>query len=366
MPSLAGKVPVVQDPRVYLLAIERHGQYMIWNRSTICYCLTEFNRPDPSCDHCFGRGRVYAPVQKVPRIVEAVGNGSFTVKLVRYNIDSITRVYSKAGTWSVSSFSGDTIRFTTPVPKATVLYIDFIDTLVQTFTGKAVAEDNGMLRVPMEIVDSKGVFVGQIVGVSLLYNNTKVKALTPIDAWENRILVADGDEDVGDDIDVSVTWIRPTKYLINQVWPTLIRNNPTIAEKFDAQVTFPGTFEMGMGDLLTPTMMRTRTSVVGTYKVGEVTHKLPFFHVADVLKVECAAGEITGWALVRKNEIKWGVQKPVGRFSVQLTYYPTFMVDDSVPSVRNAEDKTFPKRMMLKRFDLFNQNVDRPNARITA
>jgi hypothetical protein len=359
-------VPVRQHPELYDQQIERHGQRVLWYRSSKCYCLTDFARPSPTCAHCDGRGFVYSVVTSVRRVVEAIGVGNHTVILSpSYRPLSVNRVFSPADTWTVVGISGNRLVMDKIVPKHRVISVDFEDNLTDQYTGTCTVEGLGILSVATLDENEKGVYKGMIVSVQSLHNDTQNTDLVALDLWENKILVDPNTVADSDVVTATCTWVHPVKMVLSQIDPKTAIKNPNILQTYHAQVVSPGTYHIGEGDLVTAQVMRQRDSVVGIFKTGETVHKLPYFHVERILRIEHAGGIITDATLVRNNQIMWGNQKPSinAKFSVQLLYHPTFRVFDDLPNLRYAEDKEFPQRMFLKRYDLFSREVDRPSIR---
>lgn len=370
MPKISNlNVPVLQNPRLYEALIERHGQRVLWYRGSKCWCMTDYGRPDPNCYNCDGRGDVYTPVTIVRKIDESVGQGNMTLTLSpKYNLSAVNRIYSVAGSWTVLGVNANRIVVDKVVEKARIVTVDFNEDLTTTFTGKAIAEGNGVLRVDISEEIEQGSFTGLIASISSLYNNTAPRTgnLTVLDTWENRILVSAASVQIGDDIDVTLVWTKAVKMVLSQIDPKVGYKNPTVQQEYHAQLITQGTFLIGEGDLITPQKMQARDSIIGIYKGSATEYRLPYFHVDRILRIEWSGGVIADATLVRKNIIKWGTTKPDSgaKFSVQLVYHPTFKVFQDIPNLRYAEDKVFPQKLFLKRFDAFNAQQDRPSLRV--
>jgi hypothetical protein len=322
----------------------------------------------------------------------AIGQGVQTLTMnPTYKIASVNSIYSVAGSWPVSSASGNTIITGTVVEKGRIVTVDFMWDLTSTYTGTVNLSGNGILSVPIRTINEQGVFNGQIVSIQSLYNVTQNRAITPLGFWENNILVSTSDAYVtpitavlppslnfpgpgpflnerrleltqlkppaSDVIMVSLTWTQPVKMILSQIDPKTMQANREILQGYHAQVTALGSYHLGEGDLITPQVMRQRDSIVCIAKTGEVAHQLPYFHVERLLRVEWSGGVISDATLVRNNTIVWNSTRPSdgSNFSVQLIYHPTFKVGMDLPNLRYAEDKECPQRLFLKRYDLWNR-----------
>lgn len=380
MPRISSfNIPVTQNVGLYRTLVERHGQRVMWYMGSKCWCITDFAKPDPNCTNCFGRGDVYRPVTTVRMQAEAVGQGNRTIVAnPRWNIKQVNRIFSVADEWTVTGVNANRIVVDRPVEKARVITVDFDYDLTSQWTGKAIAEGNGVLRVDITEEVEQGVFTGLIVSISSLTNNTAPGRGDPSDQisfvrdmWENRILIditTEGQETLvvpGDDIDVTLTWVHPLKMVLSQIDPKTAHKNPTVLQQYHAQLITQGTYHIGEGDIITPQIMRQRDSVIGIYKSGQTEYRLPCFHVERLLRIEWAGGVINDATLVKKNVIQWGptTPSPGSKFAVQFIYHPTFKVFNDLPNLRYAEDKEFPQKLFLKRFDAFNAQQERPSAR---
>jgi hypothetical protein len=325
-------------------------------------------------------------------IDSAIGQGVRTLTMSpNYNIASVNRIYSVAGSWQVVSISHNVIITDKPVEKGRIVTVDFQWDLTTPYVGKVVLAGSGVLSLPIQLNNEQGVFNGQIVSVDSLYNETQKRTIRPLGMWENNVLVSADDAVIPnpvsalsprlafpgpgpfplerrraqlghvrtspDSISVSCTWVHPVKMILSQIDPKVAQSNQKIMQEYHAQVTAFGSYHLGEGDLITPQVMRQRDSIICIAKNGEVAHMLPYFHVERLLRIEWGGGVIEDATLIRNNTIMWGGTVPTAgsKFSVQLLYHPTFKVGMDLPNLRYAEDKEFPQKMFLKRFDLFNR-----------
>jgi hypothetical protein len=353
------KISVKQNVNLYLSAISRHGQYVRWYMASKCYCASDMGRPDPSCKECLGRGHMYEPVKSVRRLDVGASLGNIVIK-TKAKIKTLNRLFG-SGNQDIpyQSFSCNEITLVSAIPKGRFYYVDYDENLELLYSGSATYEGRGILRVPIIGKSTmQGDFVGEISDISSVTNNTRSETMNAVDFWADMILT-DSFADEGDDISVSCKYVTPVKFLISGINPKEKMSNTMVYQEADAQATVPGWCFIGPGDIITLLKAEQRVSVVGEVHSPDA-YRLPFFKVKKILSIKDEHGEISDAVVIRNNEIKWGSRVPDGRFSISLTYNPSFVVLDDLPTPRHAEDKVFPRKLMLKQWDMSSRGNKRP------
>lgn len=333
-------------------SIERHGQTVLWYQANACFCIDNSGRVNPNCPFCYGSGFTYAPVIVVNRIVKGVANGTVTLNLTKFdvNIKTVNRLYVGNGIdKDVLSFTNTTLTLASALPKGSIFYADIDDSMERAFSGECTYLGNGIFKAPIETYSENGIFYGSITQVDSLVNSTRDENVPIQSFWSNLVYTKDKVFD-SDTYTITGKYIKPLKFVVQGINPKLKLDNNLITKNADAQCTFPGTYHLGRGDVVVLQKAEIKESAV-SINSGE-QYKFPIFSVGKILKIEDEAGEITDYTLVN-GSIRWGGRKPK-RFSVSYTYHPTFSILDDVPSVRYNEDKVFPRKVLLKKFPMFN------------
>jgi len=355
------KANIRQNVALYEGALARHGQYMRWQTASKCYCVDEMARPDPNCKECLGRGDIYSHVSQLDRVDRGMTTGAYTIT-TKANILSINSLVDNRNVAiPYASFVDDTITLVTPLPKGRMYHVDYVEDLTQTYTGVATYEGRGIIRVPITgISDLTGNYIGEIISITSAVNTTRSENINVISFWENLILT-DSNMDLTDEITIECITVNPVKFLISGIDQKEKYERSYVAQEADAQLTTPGRYYMGSGDLITLIKAKQRVSVIGITNRGEEFHVLPFFHVKSIFNITDALGTITDATIVRNNEIQWGLRIPE-KFSITLMYSPTFAVLPDLPQLRYAENKVFPRKVMLKQWDMNSRGNKRPSA----
>ncbi len=354
------KANIRQNIKLYEDALTRHGQYVRWHTSSKCYCADELGRANPTCKKCLGRGDIYSPVKQVRKVERTMTLGGTTIK-TKCNIKSIKYLVDNRNvSLSYSGFTGNTITLSSSHVGGRMLHIDYKEDLELTYIGTATYKGRGIIRVPITGITSlQGDFKGEIISISSLVNTTRNEIMNVISFWEDLILT-DSFAETTDVITVTCITVKPVNFLISGISQKDRYEKSYVAPEADMQMTVPGYFYMGNGDIITMLKAKQRTSVIGRSNGGKF-HQLPFFHVSDIFNITDDIGEITDATIVRNNEIQWGIRVPT-KFSITLLYRPTFVVLMDLPSLRYAENKVFPKKVMLKQWDLGSRGNKRPSS----
>ena len=151
-----------------------------------------------------------------------------------------------------------------------------------------------------------------------------------------------------------------TKYSTMEVkYKTYKGTEITPTDQAEVQVTVPGTMEIGRGDIFTLLKAEQKGSFIGRWdNTGPDFYQAPFFSISELIRIEDSTGLITDAVIQNNDEILF-TTKPTGNFSCLLKYNPSFMIDDN-PDPRNAENKIFPRKSVLKRMDVLNTKTKSP------
>ncbi|KKL22964.1 hypothetical protein LCGC14_2430130 [marine sediment metagenome] len=352
------RVNIRQNVSLYEEALARHGQFIRWYSNISCWCSDDNGRPDPQCKVCHGRGNRYYPVKQIRRIDRGLGSGSTTIS-VKENIKSINKVFTPGNvTIPHSSFSGKVITLSSVLKEGKYFLADYMEDLEVSYNGTAAYEGRGIIRVPVVGTSTiHGDFTGEIIEVTSITNTTRSETMNAVSFWEDLILT-DSYAEVTDEITVVCKYIKPVKFLISGIKSKIKYEMSRAGITANLQATFPGYYTVGSGDMITLLKAEQKASVVGIAS-GDF-HPLPFFHVSSIVRIEDEVGAITDAVIVRNNEIKWGSRIPNDKFAVSVMFNPTFVVLDDLPDLRYAENKVFPKRVYLKKWDLDSRQNKRP------
>ena len=354
------KANIRQNVQLYEDALRRHGQFTRWHTASKCYCLDSLGKTDPTCKKCLGRGSIYSSVTKVRKVERTMTLGT-NIITTKSNIESINSlVDNRNQSVSYDSFTSNKIIYSSILPNGRMLHIDYNEDLTSTYTSVATYKGRGLIRVPITgEVSIQGDFKGEIISISSIVNTTRSENINVISFWENLILT-DSFIETSDAITITCTIVKPVKFLIHGISQKERYEKSYVSQEADMQLTAPGYYYLGSGDIITLLKSKQRASVVGESN-GSEFHRLPFFNISDILSIIDELGTITDAVLVRNNEIQWGSRVPT-KFSITLLYRPTFTVLMDQPSMRNAENKEFPRKVMLKLWGMESRRNKRPSS----
>ena len=341
------------EPSLYEESIARRGQHVLWYSSNACICLSDHGRVDPNCLKCFGQGFKYYPITSARHIIWGVTTGTAVNNIPnKYKIKSINKVLlNRNDLVSVLSFTDNSFTLSSVPKKGVKWTLDYENSFETIYDGPCEYSGNGIIYVPIQIENVNGVFPGVLTEVSEIRNVTQSTIIPVNSYWRNQILINAAMVDINDTIEVSCKYISSLIFLLSGINPKQRLSDQLIAQQAIAQMSFPGTYHVGRGDIIACLTAETKDSVIGINN-GAV-YKLPYFKIAQILKIEDRYGEITDYTLVRENEIVWGDRIP-SRFAITFTYHPAFSVLDELPNLRYSEDKIYPKKVFIKKFDSFN------------
>lgn len=355
---------ITQNPKSYEDALGRHGQYARWYSSIPCYCMSQEGHPNPQCTKCKGRGYRYFPVTIRGRVERKMSMGGKTL-IVENTIKSINAIYKGNNTAvPYDSFTGKTITLSDFRNRGEYIYIDYIEEKELSYSGTNVQKLSGdvILKVNFPFIETvNGSFPGEIVSVSLVRNVTQASDITVISYWNNFIKIDSNDIPlITDIIQVDCIYINPVKVLISNIKYKTYKGEEIVpTDQADIQVTVPGSMEIGRGDIFSLLKAEQRGVFVGRWdSSGPNFYQAPFFKLSKLLRIEDVNGLIEDAVIQNDNEILF-TTKPSGNFSCSVKYNPSFMVDDN-PDPRNAENKLFPRKSVLKRMDVLNKKTKSP------
>lgn len=359
--GIAGKgIKVLATPSLYESAIERHGQYVRIYNSLPCFCVDNRGQVDPACSNCRGKGSIYFPLRNKKIVEEGMSFGGITIT-THETMKSIVRILKGTTTIEYDSFSGKIITLKETLNKGIYYSIEYVQELELDTTCPVIHLERGFYKASIpSISDEKGNFIGELTEITSLTNTTQSKILPVFDFWEDMIFSGDICED-GDEIELIGKYSLPIKVLLTGISQKERSENFGVIQDADAQASYSGFINMGKGDLITSIRAEQRASVVGEYS-GDGTYEIPFFHIKEILMVRDSIGDIDNISLIKNNQLLFNERKPNGKFSMAFTYNPTFTIMDSMPSLRYGEDKVFPKRVYLKRYDMYNRMETMPRA----
>ncbi len=371
--GLGTGVKIVFHPSLFESAIERHGQYIRWYSSAPCTCINGLSQPDPECSRCLGRGYEYFSIKEKRIIEDIFSTGGDTISVV-HDIQSIISLKRCTGEDVLyTSFDGKSILLPGTTEKYSYYQIDYIYKLEHPSICSAQYLGKGLLRINIPgTITPEGEFVGTITEITRLYNTTKQNNIGILSFWEDRVLTNDY-LDLSDIIEVTCKYLEPMKFLITNVG-ALNRFSPgakgtsaslSALQEYDAVATFSGFLSVGSGDLITLLRAEQKTSAIGHLTSGNI-YRVPFYHIRSLVDVRDEIGKIDDVILVNENELRFDGRIPKKQFSIAFHYNPTFVVSGDSTSLRYGEDKVFPKRAGIKRWESFTSKEIRPVSRLSS
>ena len=353
------KANIRQNVKLYEDALKRHGQFCRWYRSSVCYCVDEMGKAEPTCKECKGRAYIYEPISSIRRVDNGVGGGRFYIE-TKGNIKSINRIFGNNNVdISYDSFIENIIKLSGIIKSGKYWHCDYEEDLKESYSGSATYEGRGIIRVPIVGHSTlRGDFIGELLEITSVTNETRSEEMNVISFWEDLILTDSYAEET-DEITAVCKYIKPLEFLISGISQKQRYESSFVVPEADMQLTVPGYYYIGQGDIITQLKAEQLASVAGNGN-GEF-HALPFFHVRSIISIRDKFGKIEDVIIVRNNEIKWGARVPE-KFSINLTYNPSYAVLADLPQLRYAENKVLPRKVMLKQWDLYSRGRKKPSS----
>ena len=348
---------IKQHPELYEGAIKRHGQYVRWKKGMPCFCIRDRGTPEPDCKKCHGRGTITYSVDKIDKIETGISEGGNLIRL-EGNISSIKRlVNSSLSNIKFHDINENRIILSDDLIAGEKYRVEYKEDISKSYTGVADYEGRGIIRATIPpLIEEDGEFLGEIIKVDYVRNNTKNRDINILDYWDDLILT---DSSIGEDdeLEIKCDYLEPFDFLLQSISFKQKKEMVLAGQTADMMMTIPGNIVIGSSDIIMLIKPVQMISAVGTFKDP---YRLPAMSVREIIRLEDEFGLIEDAEIIRNNEIKWNSRKPTGRFSISYTYSPTFRVDDDLPSLRYSGNKVLPKKLMLKKWDLETRNTSRP------
>lgn len=354
----------------YEALVSRHGHWMRWRRAVKCPCIQyESMQMDIHCERCGGTGLFYT-YQKDLLVTETVGmtdtSGIIEVS-EEYETAALELVYDYQGKKYTAEKYGTFIVLleATPPGKGEYLSVVMRHSMLKTLE-EGIGENagGGYFRV-------KGLH-SRRAGIEGLYHSAPgdIESIGSIvDAagreYQARELRLDMVYLTPHDVDGQIQAIREpitlrnVRYvppfifaLLNQELSKTDANEVIVAQG-DAVLTFPYTYDVSDGDIL--------TVLAGTYTQKEVVNR-----VADtddvigayfVMEVNSCIGirreyhKGRDYIVAGTNRIKWlcdDAPEPGEAYSIIYQICPTYKVVKSIPQIRTGENQRLPKKAVVK------------------
>lgn len=357
-----------QNVRAYEEALARHAQYVRWMKGYRCPCLNpNTGQADPACSACNGRGVAY----KTPgalSVLQEVARHDNSGRVYPMSIPVVlgTPVVTRRGvelTLAASQPSdGSYVQLDPPYPRAwEQLYIDYDFTLVISVLNEnstVIDATKFVLRTIASLFTEKGkTFEGSIKEATRVYNVTRAETYTVVDAIKEYIyLQAMGTWESGDVLQVDYKYVKPSAFLLLGISEKMRYTQAYVAEEAEALLIVPYYVKVSSVDLFTALSSEQEASIVIDPTTGSGDDEINGYfdvselgYIIDENGVEYTIG--TSVELYGRNKLKWNVTKPTVSYSVVFLYHPTFSALIDLPSLRNAENKSFVSKINLKLFD---------------
>lgn len=355
-----------QNMQAYEDALARHAQYIRWMKGYRCPCLNaNTGQADPTCLACNGRGIAYKTPGPMSVLQEIVKHGN-TGQMYPMNIPVVlgTPIVTRKGEVLALAASqpsdGSYVQLDPPYPKAwEQLYIDYDFTLVISVTDEdSTVIGTDTLKTIASLFTARGkTFEGSIKEVSEVYNVTREETYTVVDAIKEYIYLQNmGTWQSGDVLQVDYEYVKPSAFLLLGISEKMRYTQAYVAEEAEALLVVPYYAKISSTDLFTALSSEQEASVVIDPTVGSGVDEINGYfdvselgYIIDKNGVEYTIG--TDLELYGRNGIKWNVTKPTVPYSIVFLYHPTFSALIDLPSLRNAENKSFVNKINLKLFD---------------
>jgi len=379
MPSARSGIDVFLTQESYDRQITKHGQWVRWLRSQPCFCILNTGQPDPGCDKCVGRGRLFSHQERAA--VKSENSAHDLSEVLPTNtpvtsVQAVRRGVNGTDEYAVTGFTDTkvTIAATAALPELPrphqTLEVDYTYSMVQELTQAPTYRGNGVFDVVLPPVRTRNQepVTGEVVSVSNLENTTKGVTYAVSATARSEIhaeFVDPGDEPAaGDALTATFKYANPVLALLLGVQERLRSEDPSLAIGGEAVITVPYNLAIGSGDLITQLAGFQRGTAVQEPTHGsDVDEIASAFEVHSVLRVVDAVRDYeegTDFVLWGRNGIKWvqGGSRPGGYYSIMYNYHPTFSALPGRPMVRAGENLRLPRRVGLTVFDKVSARFD--------
>jgi len=367
MAGASSQFRTYQTPQNYEEALARHAQFIRWQKGYMCTCINpQTGQADPSCSTCSGRGVAYRTPEAMSILQEIAKHDNLgRVYPVNTPVVLGTPVVTQRGTVltlaETQPADGSYVQLDPPHPKEWErLYIeyDFTPVISVTDEDSTVISADTLKTVATQFTYKGKTFESSIDAVTRVYNVTQDESYTVSAAIKEYIyLTTDmANWESGDVLEVDYTYVVPSRLLLVGISEKLRYTQAYVMEEAQALLVIPYYVKVSSSDLFTALSSEQEASVVIDPTVDSNNDEINgYFDVSKLLFVIDQSGVEytigTDIELYGRNEVKWNVTKPTVPYSVMFLYHPTFSALESMPSLRNAEDKSFANKINLKLFD---------------
>lgn len=358
----------------YEQALSRHGQWLRWTQGIRCPCVnTENMQPEANCRLCSGRGQIYRTPDKFQIFDEVTVNVSGVIKPKQTPViaDSIA-VYYKGTLLELGEqpADGSYIQLAPPYPERfRELFISY------EFTPKVpvVGENSEVYDATHKILrviagrfaERMKTFEGSIQSVSRVYNATTQESLQVQSATKEFITLESlGSWEEGNVLEVDYVYVNPFNFLLTLVEGHVKYGKTYVLEDADASLTTPYWARPDPDDLFTALSQEQVGTVIldpavtdGNDVISSQFDIARISRVIDIRGREYITGPGKDVEVFGRNELKWNIEKPQGRYTAQFTYHPTYVSLTNLHSLRSSENKNFVNKIGLKQFDRLHEEV---------
>lgn len=378
-------VNIEARPNEHEAVIERQGQLVKLLQAKKCPCITH-GKPKLFCSLCNGRGYKFYFQEKYMVIEENSPHGlcddlskiyPFYTPIVNVRkVERITKTCQLNITdYNVASFDDESIMLTAgqDFPKRyehiKVTYDYKIPNSVtdenSTSDGTYIIHTTGTeMQSTARLSNPFGVH-GDIISVSRVRNVTQAIDYNVL-SFAKQSITLDSESGAkpaplsNDVLEVDYEYVLPIKAIIGRLklQNSLLKWGEDIKQS-DIEATFPGGYYIKRGNVVVLLTAFVTESVIIKRGAG-TKDELPFFEVYEILEdIEDEDGTIytkdIDFKLSEYNDLVWIGSSPNNgkKFSVVLRYHPSYTVYKDEMNTTNAEDKRFPKTVLLRIFKKF-------------
>jgi len=355
-----------QTVEAYEQALEHHAQFVRWMKAIPCTCITETGQPQISCPYCRGRGFFYKPPVK-GKILNELAHCNYQGEIfLQHNCVSGSAVVLDVVTqqaYEVSSYSGNQIVLTSAPNPATLLNItyeiDFTTNIVSDSCAIVDIESTYLVVKPSKVsLTKKGQeYQGTIVSVSSVVVDGVSYSAADI---QRDLITVNAAATSSSIVTANYMVSYPQRLLVHSISEKMKWQDGYAQEEADAIVVVPYYVKASNQDLFTIMSAKQVASVIvdPTQSVGnDVIGQ--YYDIAELLALYNPDGseiDISQVSIYNRNEIKWAASKPTTRYTVQLSYHPTFAVIPTLPTLRSAQDDQFVNKLNVVEFSRMSKN----------
>ena len=364
-----------QTVQRYEDALARHAQWLRWVSGITCPCLRDdTGQPDPHCDLCRGRGRLYKSPGGFSLFNETARHDGHGRVLPRQTpiVPGSATVYRKGEPLDLATVQpadGSYVQLDPPYPKPwQVLTVDYDYNPDISIVGEnSEVYGPNLLRVRSPRFSEKGKhFEGSIKSVSRVHNATRAETYTVGTSFKVFIyLEGMGTWQSGDVLEVDYVYQRPYPFMLIGITPKIRYQQPYVLEMADAILITPYWAQVAPDDLFTAMAVEQTGRAVMNPEVTSGNDVVgAYYDISRLLRVvskdghEYTTGPGRDVEIFERNELRWNVTKPAVPYTAQFTYHPTYTALDQMHTLRNSENKAFANRVSVKQFDRVHDRVE--------